>query len=163
MILFQGWRLVKKGTQALAALLFRCLPIDIWSPCVWAPRFRRAARCGKAALLALKYIVTHELTGVLQPIVHSVKSNVYLPKRQLQKCLMMLLFICMISMTMSTTLCLHRTYMDTTSTMSHMVMPLVISTDMSTAITRLLNIWFVRLLHEHSHESIFSDLTSPIF
>ena len=42
---------------------------------------------------------------------------------------------------MSTTLCRHRTYMDTTSTMSHMVMPLVISTDMSTAITRIYD-WY---------------------
>ena len=43
---------------------------------------RRAARCGKAALVALKYIATHELTGVLQPIAHSLKSTMYLLKRQ---------------------------------------------------------------------------------
>jgi hypothetical protein len=37
----------------------RFLPISI---------SRRTAQCGKSALLALKYIATHELAGVLQPI-----------------------------------------------------------------------------------------------
>ncbi len=83
----------------------RFLPISI---------SRCAAQCGKSALIALKYIVTHELAGVLHPITSAMSRSVYVPKRQIQKCLMILVFMCMFCMTASITLCGHRTYIDTT-------------------------------------------------
>lgn len=38
---------------------------------------RRVAQSEKSALMVLKYIATHELTGALQPIATSMKSSVY--------------------------------------------------------------------------------------
>jgi hypothetical protein len=54
---------------------------------------RRAAQIGKFSLIVLKYIATHDLTGVLQPISSIRKNSVYIPKRQLQGCLMLLIFM----------------------------------------------------------------------
>ena len=51
---------------------------------------QRVAQRGKSALVVLTYIATHELGGILHPIVSTMKSSVYVPKRQLQECLMML-------------------------------------------------------------------------
>jgi hypothetical protein len=42
---------------------------------------RRDAQIGKFALIVLKYIATHDLTGVLQPISSIRKNSVYIPKK----------------------------------------------------------------------------------
>jgi hypothetical protein len=125
----------------------RFLPISI---------SRRAAQYGKSALLALKYIATHELAGVLQPITSALSSSEYVPKRQIQKCLIILVFMCMFCMTASMTsmtLCGHLTYIETSSTLSHMVTPLVVYSAMSSAITRVTD-WY---------ESTMSILTKELF
>jgi hypothetical protein len=71
----------------------------------------RAARGAKVALVTLKYIATHELTGVLQPlIVHSKRS--YVPKRQLQAFIMLFLFVGMICVTVGVTSVSHRAHIE---------------------------------------------------
>jgi hypothetical protein len=45
---------------------------------LWLSAARRAARGAKTALVTLKYIATHELTGVLQPIIGDPK-RLYVP------------------------------------------------------------------------------------
>jgi hypothetical protein len=114
---------------------------------------RRAAQIGKFARIALKYIATHELAGVLQPISSIRKSPVYIPKRQLQGCLMLLIFMCTFCMTISMTLSGHRTYIDTVSTLSHMVTPLVFHTTLSSVITGASD-WY---------ESVMNTLTKTLF
>jgi hypothetical protein len=94
----------------------------------------------------LKYIATHELAGVLQPITNDLSSSVFVPKRQIQKCLIILVFMFMFFMTASMTLCGHRTYIETSSTLSHMV-------TMSSAITRVTD-WY---------ESTMNIITKDLF
>jgi hypothetical protein len=70
-----------------------CSSIRMLSLWLWAAR--RAARGAKTALVTLKYIATHELTGVLQPITGDPK-RLYVPRRQIQTCIMLLVFMGMI-------------------------------------------------------------------
>jgi hypothetical protein len=72
---------------------------------------------------------------VSQSISSIRKNSVYIPKRQLQGCLMLLIFMCTFCMTISMTLSRHCTYIDTVSTLSHMVTPLVFHTTLSSVIT----------------------------
>ena len=95
------------------------------------PSARRAARSAKAGLATLKYIATYGLTGVLQPIVGDLKRSLYVPKRQIQKCLMLLVLMGMICVTVGVTSIGHRTYNVTTSNASTMVTPLLISVAVS--------------------------------
>ncbi len=104
----------------------------------WVPFIsfrRRAAQRGKYALISLKYIATHELAGVLQPISSTIRNSVYIPKRQLQACLMLLIFMCIFDMTKGMTLSSYRTYTDTVSILPHMVTPLLFHMAMSSVIT----------------------------
>jgi hypothetical protein len=88
------------------------------------PFARRAAWSAKAGLATLKYIATHELTGVLQPIIGDPKRSLYAPKRQIQKCLTLLVLMGMMCVTAGVTSVGHRTYIEATSTASTIVTPL---------------------------------------
>jgi hypothetical protein len=97
---------------------------------LWLSAARRAARGAKTALVTLKYIATHELTGVLQPIIGDPK-RLYVPRRQIQTCIMLLVFMGMICASVGVTSVAFRAHVEATSTMSTMVMPLLISVAMS--------------------------------
>jgi hypothetical protein len=79
----------------------------------------------KNALVTLKYIATHELTGVLQPIIGDPK-RLYVPRRQIQTCIMLLDFRGKICASVGVTSVAYRAHVEATSTMSTMVMPLLI-------------------------------------
>jgi hypothetical protein len=90
----------------------------------------RAARGAKVALVTLKYIATHELTGVLQPLIGNSKRS-YVPKRQLQAFIMLFLFVGMTCVTVGVTSVSHRAHSEAKSTMSILVKPLLFSVAMS--------------------------------
>ena len=76
-------------------------------------------------MVALKYVATFELTGCLQPILSKV-PGMYVPKRQFQKALMLLVVMCMLCMTLGIASCGHRMHVETTSMMTVTATPLVV-------------------------------------
>ena len=83
---------------------------------LWLSAARRAARGAKTALVTLKYIATHELTWVLQPIIGDPK-RLYVPRRQIQTCIMLLVFMGMICASVGVTSVAYRAHVEATSTM----------------------------------------------
>jgi hypothetical protein len=55
---------------------------------LWLSAARRAARGAKTSRVTLKYIATHELTGVLHPIICDPK-RLHVPRRQIQTCIIL--------------------------------------------------------------------------
>jgi hypothetical protein len=96
--------------------------------------------------MSLKYIATHELAGVLQPISSTIRNSVYVPKRQLQACLTLLIFMCIFGMTMGMTLSSYRTYLDTASILPHLVPHLLFHTAMSSVITGA-SVWYASTMN----------------
>jgi len=104
----------------------------------------RAARSGKAGLMALKYVATYELTGLLQPILRKA-PGMYVPKRQFQKALTLLVVMCMLGLALGTASCGHRMYVDTTSVLAITATPLMGMTHVQSFMFNWFNI-FVRML-----------------
>lgn len=112
----------------------------------------RAARRGRDGIMILKYIATYDLTGVLQPILRP-ELGTYVPKRQFQKALMLLVTLCMLCMTLGIVSCGHRVHIETTSILSVAATPLLLPLHMLQAFSPMYT-WLY---------SLVSMLTKMIF
>ena len=94
--------------------------------------------------MILKYIATYDLTGVLQPILRP-ELGTYVPKRQFQKALMLLVTLCMLCMTSGIVSCGHRVHIEATSIMSIAATPLLLPLDVMHALSPMYS-WFNSLV-----------------